>query len=146
MKGGFIIRTFNIFISHAWKYGDSYDRLVALLDNASFFSYKNFSAPKDNPLTNTDGTSVKNKSQITSAIDNKIKLVNCVIVISGMYYNNREWMEKEIEIAQKYNKPIIAVKPWGNTLMPTHIQVVADTTVGWNTDSIVDAIKTYSYI
>lgn len=146
MKGGFIIRTFNIFISHAWKYGDSYDKLVALLDNASYFRYKNFSAPEYNPLTNTDGTPVTNKSQITSAIDNKIKLVNCVIVISGMYYNNREWMEKEIEIAQKYNKPIIAVKPWGNTLMPTDIQVVADTTVNWNTDSIVDAIKTYSYI
>lgn len=146
MKGGFIIRTFNIFISHAWKYGDSYDKLVALLDNASYFSYKNFSAPEDSPLTNTDGTPVTNKSQITSAIENKIKLVNCVIVISGMYYNNREWMEKEIEIAQKYNKPIIAVKPWGNTLMPTDIQVVADTTVNWNTDSIVDAIKTYSYI
>ena len=63
-----------------------------------------------------------------------------------MYYNNREWMEKEIEIAQKYNKPIIAVKPWGNTLMPTDIQVVADTTVNWNTDSIVGAIETYFYI
>lgn len=144
MKGGFIIRTFNIFISHAWKYGDSYDRLVALLDNASYFSYKNFSAPEDNPLTNTDGTLVTNKSQITSAIENKIKLVHCVVVISGMYYNNKEWMEKEIEIAQKYDKPIIAVKPWGNTKMPTDVQDVADTTVGWNTDSIVDAIKTYS--
>ncbi|MDY3661768.1 MAG: TIR domain-containing protein [Ruminococcus bovis] len=144
MKGGFIIRTYNIFISHAWQYGDSYDRLVALLDNASCFSYKNFSAPEDNPLTNTDGTPVTNKSQITSAIENKIKLVHCVVVISGMYYNNKEWMEKEIEIAQKYDKPIIAVKPWGNTKMPTEVQDVADTTVNWNTDSIVDAIKTYS--
>ena len=54
-----------------------------------------------------------------------------------------------VEVLQKPmlsipKKPIIAVKPWGNTKMPTDVQDVADTTVNWNTDSIVDAIETYS--
>lgn len=135
---------YNLFFSHAWKYGDDYDRLIKLLNEAPNFSYKNFSAPEDNPLKNTDGTNVKNKSEITSAIENKIKPVNVVLVISGMYANNREWMEKEIEIAQNYNKPIISIKPWGNTKTPVYIQNIADIEVAWNTNSIIQAIKDYS--
>lgn len=53
-------------------------------------------------------------------------------------------MEKEIEIAQEYSKPIIAVKPWGNTNVPTYIQNVSDVIVAWNTSSIVGAIREYS--
>ena len=61
-----------------------------------------------------------------------------------MYANNREWMEKEIEIAQNYNKPIISIKPWGNTKTPVYIQNIADIEVAWNTNSIIQAIKDYS--
>ena len=41
---------YRIFISHAWKYGDDYNRLVNLLDQARYFSYYNYSAPKEKPL------------------------------------------------------------------------------------------------
>lgn len=41
---------YNLFISHSWTYSDAYDRLVDLLDNASYFSYRNYSVPKDNPI------------------------------------------------------------------------------------------------
>ena len=39
---------YRLFISHAWKYGDDYDRLVRFLDNANYFSYRNYSAPREN--------------------------------------------------------------------------------------------------
>ena len=38
---------YRIFISHAWKYGSAYDSLVTLLNNAPYFSYYNYSAPKE---------------------------------------------------------------------------------------------------
>lgn len=41
---------YRLFISHAWKYGDDYDRLVRFLDNANYFSYRNYSAPREKPL------------------------------------------------------------------------------------------------
>lgn len=138
------LKTYDLFISHAWKYGDEYDNLVDLLNSAPYFYYRNYSAPEHKPLKNLDSSDVKTKSEITSAIQRKISPVNVVLVISGMYANNREWMEKEIEIAQSYGKPIIAVKPWGNKVIPTYISNVSDTIVGWNTDSIVNAIRTYS--
>lgn len=138
------LKTYDLFISHAWKYGDEYDRLVDLLDNANNFSWRNYSAPKEKPLQNLDSSDVTTKSEISNAICRKISPVNAVVVISGMYANNREWMEKEIQIAQDYKKPIIAIKPWGNNNMPAYITNIATTVVNWNTDSIVSAIRIYS--
>lgn len=41
---------YRIFISHAWRYGDEYNRLVSLLNSSPWFSYYNYSAPKEKPL------------------------------------------------------------------------------------------------
>lgn len=138
------LKTYDLFISHAWKYGDEYDRLVNLLDNAPNFYYRNYSAPKDKPLGNLDGSPVNTSKEIKDAIYRKINPVNCVVVISGMYYNNREWMQFELDYAKEKNKPIVAVKPYGNSKVPTEIQNIADIVVNWNTDSIVSAIREYS--
>lgn len=138
------LKMYDLFISHAWKYGDEYSRLVTLLDNAPYFIYRNYSAPSDKPLHNLDSTDVTTRTQIKSAINRKIDPVNAVIVIAGMYANNREWMEYEIETAQRKGKPIIAIRPWGNSITPTYIQNAAQEIIGWNTDSIVRAIRTYA--
>lgn len=138
------LKSYHLFISHAWKYGADYIRLNDLLKKASNFKYYNYSAPEDNPLINLDGTSVTNKTQIKDAILRKIRPVNCVLVISGMYYSNCDWMQYEMDCSVRLNKPIIAIKPWGNKNMPIEIQSIATEIVNWNTDSIVSAIRKYS--
>lgn len=136
------LKTYDLFISHAWKYGDDYTRLVGLLDGASYFYYRNYSAPSDKPLI-PYGTTVPTK-EIKEAIERKIKPVNIVIVLSGMYAAYRDWMKVEIEMAQKYNKPIIGVIPWGQQNTPTDVKNTALEMVRWNTDSIVTAIRNRS--
>lgn len=138
------LKTYDLFISHAWKYGDEYNRLINLLDNAPNFKYRNYSAPSDKPLENLDRSPVNTSREIKDAIHRKINPVNCVVVISGMYYNHREWMQFEIDYAKEKGKPIVAIKPYGNSKTPTEIQDVADVVVNWNTDSIVSAIREYS--
>ena len=86
------LKTYDLFISHAWQYGDSYNRLNDMLSSAPNFYYRNYSAPMDKPLHNLNGTDVTTKNQIKAAIDRKIRCSNCVIVISGMYTTYREWM------------------------------------------------------
>ena len=138
------LKTYDIFISHAWRYGSDYEHLVNLLDSALFFNYRNYSAPKDNPLYNLDSTDVSTKREIEQAIQRKIRPVNIVLVLSGMYYNYRHWMQYEIDTALSMNKPIIAIKPRGNLFIPSDISIAANTEVGWNSDSIVTAIRNYS--
>ncbi len=43
------LRTYNLFISHAWQYHDDYDRLVKMLDAADNFHYHNYSSPEKGP-------------------------------------------------------------------------------------------------
>lgn len=138
------LKTYDLFISHAWRYGDSYEHLVYLLDNAPYFHYRNYSAPSDKPLHNLDMSNVTTKTQIRSAINRKIQPVNCVLVLSGMYVSYREWMQYEIDTAQSMGKPIIGIHPWGSTYTPIEVSSVANEMVGWNTHSIVHAIRRWS--
>jgi hypothetical protein len=136
------LKTYDLFISHAWKYGDEYDRLVHLLDSASNFYYRNYSAPKDKPLI-LRTTSVKDIT-IRNKIKDKIRPVNCVLIISGMYAQYSDWMQVEIDISQELSKPMIAITPFGGKRSPTNVLLISKLSVGWNTQSIVDAIRQYS--
>ena len=130
---------YRIFISHAWKYGDEYMRLVQLLDQAPNFSYYNYSAPKERPLELTSGRA--SKSEIQRAISNKIGKAQIELVLGGMYADYHDWMQYEVDEAKRMGKPILLIKPWGQTMIPRYLQDVADDIVGWNTDSIVSAIR-----
>ena len=64
--------------------------------------------------------------------------------MAGKYSTFSKWINEEISIAQKefFNgKPILGVKPWANTQVSSVVAQAADELVGWNTDSIVSAIR-----
>ena len=130
---------YRIFISHAWSYGSDYSRLKRLLDAAPLFRYWNYSAPEDNPLELSRPNAPR--YEIAQKISNKIALAQVVIVISGMYTNYSDWMKYEIDEACRMGKPIIAVRPYGNSVMPTYVYTRATECVNWSTDSIVSAIR-----
>lgn len=130
---------YNLFISHSWNYSDSYDCLVSLLDNAAYFSYRNYSVPKDDPLT------IRNPSYYLSELKNKIRnqMRNCsvVLILAGVYSSYSDSINMEIEIAQELDKPIIAIEPWGSERTSNVVKNAACKVVKWNTNSIVDAIR-----
>lgn len=131
------LKTYDLFISHAWTYNDEYYRLIQLLDDAPSFHYRNYSVPEHDPL----GT--RTNHQLREALGRQIRPVNCVLVLAGMYANYRDWMKAEIEIAQGFDKPIIGLRPWGQQRIPLEVQNTAHM-VSWNTASIVQAIRVYS--
>ncbi len=136
------LRTYSIFISHAWRYSDDYNRLVKLLNEAPLFRWRNYSDPKHDPVIDPD-TDV-GRRKIKEKLDDQIRPVHCVIVISGMYVAHSYWIQTEIDIANRYQKPIIGVRPWGQERIPQAVQDVADEMVGWNTDSIVSAVRKHA--
>jgi hypothetical protein len=136
------LKTYDIFISHAWKYNEDYYRLTNLLADTSNFKSRNYSVPEHDPAI--DPNSEAGKEKLKAALKRQIKPVNCVLIISGMYVNYRNWIQEEIDIALKYNKPIIGLVPWGQERTPLAVQNIAKVMVGWSTDSIVAAIRKYS--
>ena len=136
------LKIYDLFISHAWFYSKGYNRVVELLKDASNFSWRNYSVPEHDPVVdpNTD----VGRRKLTSELDDQIRPVNCFLVIAGMYATYKYWIQKEVEIAQSYGKPIIGLIPWGQANTPVYIQEASKEMVGWNTSSIVSAIRTYS--
>ena len=127
---------YNLFISHSWAYSNTYDNLIRLLDAKPYFYYKNYSVPKNDPIHNTH-----NDSQLKAAIKAQIQPASCVIILAGVYATYSKWINIEIEIAKSLGKKIIAVQPWGAERTSFVVKRAADYVVGWNTDSIVNAIR-----
>ena len=72
--------TYNLFISHSWTYSAQYSNLVHLLDANPYFSYKNYSVPKDNPIHNAPY-----QYQLKEAIRRQMQPASCVIILAGVY-------------------------------------------------------------
>lgn len=128
--------TYNLFISHSWTYSDAYEKLVGMLNNATNFSYKNYSVPKNDPIHNAS-----NVSQLKAAIRNQMQHASCVLIMAGVYSTYSKWINIEIELAREMGKTIIAIEPWGSQRTSLVVKQAADKVVGWNTSSIVSAIR-----
>ena len=131
-------KTHRIFISHAWDYNTQYNTIEKWLDDESYFSWTNYSIPIEKALDDMAKKDLKQK------ITNKINLVDCVIILAGMYTTHSEWIDYEIEEANRLGKPIIGVKPWGNERMPAKVQNYANEVVNWQSSSVIDAVKRHS--
>lgn len=132
------LTNYRLFISHAWSYHDDYTRLIQLLDNSSNFSYSNYSVPKDEKYDRMT------TSQLKEELKDQIRPVNCFVALAGVYMSHSDWIQFELDYADSIGKPIIGIKPWGNTNVSSAVSDVAKEIVGWNTDSIVAAIRKYS--
>lgn len=125
---------YNIFVSHAWSYSDAYNTVVKWLDDSDI-TYKNYSVPKADPLH--AGKTKELKEDLTK----QINPASCILIISGMYAAYSSWIDYEIDEAVRLGKYIIGIKPWGQERIPTKIQSNADVMVGWNSLSVINAIK-----
>jgi hypothetical protein len=131
------LKSRNLFISHSWAYGDAYEKLVTLLDAASNFQYKNYSVPKNDPVHNAP-----NIQALYDSIKKQMVFCDVILIMAGKYATYSKWIQREIEIAKRvYDKPLVAIRPWANEQVSSVVSGAADRLVGWNTSSIVSAIR-----
>lgn len=137
-----MVKTRNLFISHSWSYSDAYDRLCDLLDAAPYFSYRNYSVPSSEPIHDA-----RNQGLLRAAIQRQMTPCHVVVIIAGVYATYSKWINEEIALAKRgflYAKPILAITPWGAQKISTEVRQAADLVVGWNTNSVVQGIRTLS--
>ena len=133
------MKTYNIFISHSWAYGDAYDKLVKMLDRDPRFSYRNYSVPKNNPIHNA-GTD----RELLAAIKERMQFCDVIVILAGVYSTYSKWINKEIQLANSgftTPKPILAIQPWGSEKTSTLVRDNASKIVGWNSSPIISAIR-----
>jgi hypothetical protein len=127
------LREYKVFISHAWGYNEDYYRVERFLNEAPNFRWTNLSVPKHDPILNSE--------QLTKELHNQMRPAEAFVILAGMYVAHSDWILYEINFARRIGRPIIGVKPWGNVVIPKAVQEGADEIVGWNTESIVSAIR-----
>ncbi len=136
------MKTHHLFISHSWSYSDQYQRLINLLNERSYFRFKDYSVPSNDPILGE-----RTDQALSDAIRRQMSPCGVVMITAGIYVAYRKWIQKEIEIARhgfQMAKPIVAIKPWANCRMSASVREAASRIVGWNTESVINAIKEVS--
>jgi hypothetical protein len=135
------IHQIHVFISHSWLYSGHYDKLAEWIFKEKWSSgqasidFCDFSAPKNDPIHNAP-----TQKELREAIYAKISRSHVIVIPTGMYANYSEWIQKEIEGAVHYKKPILAVDPRGQQRSSSVVGNAAKMIVGWSSKSVVDGI------
>jgi hypothetical protein len=128
--------SYNIFISHSWAYSTNYERLINKLRAEPYFSFKDYSVPKNDPIHNA-----RSDYQLKAAIKAQMQPASCVLILAGVYATYSKWINIEIQLAKEMNKKIIAIEPWGSEKTSVIVKSNADKIVKWQSSSIINAIK-----
>lgn len=129
------LKTYDVFVSHAWSYHTDYYRVERFLNEAPRFKWRNYSVPEHDPLEPASTTALKEQ------LRRQMRPVNIVLILAGMYVAHSDWIQFEIDFADVLDKPMIGIRPWGQQRTPIVVQNAVKEMVGWQTKSIVDAIR-----
>ncbi|HEX3012854.1 MAG TPA: hypothetical protein VHO92_01095 [Methanobacterium sp.] len=120
-------RIYNIFISHIGQNEDEYDIFMGKLSAAHDFEFKNLGILEKDKITEKD-------------LQEQIGPVGIVIILSGLYNKYKNIIKGQIDIANRFGKPIIVIRPYGMENVPPELEEIAVDIVGWNAPCIVEAI------
>lgn len=76
-----------------------------------------------------------------AAGDEFYQKVDRIIMLAGLYKDNVELFEDLLKASEKYEIPIVLVRPLGLEEVPEILEEKAATIVGWNANCIIDSIK-----
>ncbi len=117
---------YDLFITHSKTENDEYDRFIGKLDLSHDFQWKDHAE-----IDKTRSDQIKEQ----------MESVDVVIILSGLYSNDKDLIGRTVDAAVKLDKPIVVIRPYGMENVPGNIEDLASEVVGWNTPCIVDAIR-----
>lgn len=127
----------NVFISHIHEDDAGLGKLKTLLE-------KNGLTIRDSSINSSNPNNAKSPDYIKSSIlAPQIDWAGTLIVYVSPGTKDSEWVNWEIEYAAKHDKRIVGVWEHGtkDCELPSALKEYADSVVGWNGNSIIDAIN-----
>lgn len=124
-----------IFISHTWRRSEDYYNIINKFKSENL-EYLDYSVPEHNPFDYNE------INRLQASLDEQIRQCNIFLIFVNQASANSFWVTKELDIAKKYNKPIIGVKPWNyQGGIPIIFQEIIGEIVGFNAPAIILKIK-----
>jgi hypothetical protein len=126
----------NVFISHIHEDDDGLDDLKQLIEKGGV-------TVRDSSIDSSSPNSAKDPEYIKSQIlAPQIQWASTLLVYITPDTKNSEWVNWEIEYAEKEGKRIVGVYARGSNEcdVPEALEKYADDVRGWQSDGIVDAI------
>lgn len=130
-------KDYKIFISHSWSYTQDLEALQKLLNARGYLNVTFLEATKKTPIDSVNATYVK------TVLKTRILQSDIVLALAAVYATHSDWMIWELETAKANKIPIVGVIPRGQERISTEVSSRSIIDVKWNTESIVDAIRTY---
>lgn len=135
------VETRHILIAHGWENSQHIHKLTELLDRADTFdkefayiNHGNFdkSVLQDETLNDLD-----------LAIKEQMTKTDLVLVMTDIYYDYKEWIDKEVDLARELDLPIILIRSYNNRETPSHLEEKADANVVFDPEEILKEIKNF---
>lgn len=124
-----------LYAVHGWSRDEDYSRLFEFIQSADNFFYRAVSDPEAHPATG-DGVAARR-----TAIGDALKEAECVVCTAGAWERFNDWARYTIDSARQLDLPIVAVEHFGPKNMDPRLKGYAAEVVGWDSRSIVDAIR-----
>ena len=127
----------NVFISHKHEDDDGLQELKRLVREHGM-TWRDYSITADNPNNAHNEDYIK--WQILAP---RIRQASCLVVYISEKTRNSEWVNWEIEYAQRLGKRIVGVWARGDRDcdLPEALEDYWDALVGWNGENIIAAIS-----
>jgi hypothetical protein len=131
----------SVFVSHSWSYGDHYEKMYDWIFQEKWNSdgeaiiFSNTSVPRSDPIHNANNT-----AELQRRIYERIQASHIVVCPMGMYSTHSTWIERELDGALLYKRPILAVNPWAQERKSSVVRSRANHEVGWNKKSVIEGI------
>lgn len=74
--------------------------------------------------------------------DDLFKKIDVIVLLYGLYHENKEICDELIHKSKEYGIPLLFVRSFGVEYVVKEIVEKADEVVGWNPHCIIDAIQT----
>ena len=124
-----------IYAVHGWSQDEDYMRLFEYLESADKFYYRALSNPEARS-PGGDGVAARR-----TVINEALKDAECVVCCAGTWERFNDWARFTVETARGLDLPVIAVEHFGPKDMDVRLKGHAAEVVGWDSRSIVDAIR-----
>ena len=129
-------RSRNVFVSHFNEDEVNIQRLKYLLATKGYLL-------KNSSIDSTKPNAANNPEYIKRLLRDRISWAGTFVCLIGPHTHEREWVDWEIEQANRQGKRIVGVYIDGarNSDVPENFEKYGDAIVGWTSEKIIDAME-----